>query len=677
MSSAQKLEFERRETPAGDDERPASAGSEAGVGAMPGPERKATAGLARRVEVQTVLYNLTDRLHRAESRAASYDAAMDAMFDGLACQRASILLFDKTGLMKFVAWRGLSEGYRRAVEGHSPWTREDANARPILIGDIDAAELDDSLKQTIRAEGIGALGFFPLVAEGQLIGKFMGYYDRPQRFEDATVELGLTIARQLAFALSRIAAAEARRRLEKALIDIADAERARLLEIEAVMDSVPAAIWVARDAECSVITGNRAAYAMFRETPGDNISISARRERPLNFIAYWNGRALATDELPLRRAVLYGEQVRDFDIEYRFNDGAVRHMVANATPLRDAHGNVTGGVAAFIDVSEKKRFGAVQEHLAAIVEFSDDAIISKDTNGTILTWNQGAERLFGYRAEEIIGKKITTIVPEHLLDEEPQILRRIRNGERIDHYETVRRRKDGTLVDISLTVSPMRNAKGEIVAASKIARDISDKKKAEAQYNLLIAELNHRVKNTLATVVSIARQCFSGPETREARAAFNARIRGLAQSHARLAEADWTSIDLQSLFADEFAPYRRGGNVQIVGPPVALSPKCALTLGLAVHELATNAAKYGALSTDKGVVDVSWIIDPDDGSLAISWQERGGPPVTPPSRTGFGRLLLERAVAADLKSRISLDFAPDGLRFIAIIPSAQYRAQLP
>jgi PAS domain S-box-containing protein len=761
---------------------------------VPRAPAEAAVALARRVELQTVLYNLTDHLHRAETRVAIYDAAMDAMFEGLGCARASILLFEKHGPMKFVASRGLSETYRKDVEGHSPWTRADIDATPILVGDIEASNLGDALKDTIRCEDIAALGFFPLIADGQVIGKFMTYYNRPQDFAHDHTDLGVTIARQLGFAVSRIRGAEAReraednlrreqellrtiidripvmialytpdarvidlnaefqraigwsereaadgsllrelypdqayraevedfmsaangewmdirmktragelrdtiwtnlrlsdgvqigigvditerKRTEEALRRSTETERTRLLELEAVMDSVPAAIWVARDAACSVITGNRAAYALFREMPGANIAIAAQRERNLNFAAYVDGRPLAIDELPLRRAVR-GENVRDLEVEYRFKDGTVRHMVANATPLRDAHGTVTGGVVAFIDVTDRKRARDVQEHLAAIVESSDDAIISKDANGIILSWNKGAQRLFGYSADEIVGKNILTIIPEHLRDEEPEILSRIRSGESIDHYETQRRRKDGTLVDISLTVSPMRNGRGEIVAASKIARDISDKKKAEAQHSLLMAELNHRVKNTLATVISIARQSFSGPEMREARAAFNSRIRGLAQSHSRLAEADWTSVDLKSLFEDEFAPYRQSGNVDVAGPPVALSPKCALTLGLAIHELATNAAKYGALSINKGCVEVRWTIDRNTDALTISWQERCGPPVVAPARSGFGRLLLERVVAADLKASVALSFQPEGAAFTAVIPSAQYRAQL-
>ncbi|HLY05132.1 MAG TPA: PAS domain S-box protein [Rhizomicrobium sp.] len=632
--------------------------------------------LARQAEVLAVLFNLTDRLHRAESRDAIYDATMDAMFEGLACDRAAILLFANDGPMRFVAWRDLSDPYRSAVEGHSPWRRNDIAARPIFIPDLDRSDLDAGLNDAVRHEGIRALGFFPVIAESRVIGKFMAYYDAPRSFGDDAVELGLTIARQLAFALSRIAAQEARSRVEQALFEIADAERRRLTELEALMESAPVAIWVTRDPECRIVTGNPAAHALFHVPPGANLSLLGQNgERPATYRLFRGGSELR--EGPVWRAA-HGEIVRDFEMEVRYTDGAApRHIVGNAMPLVGADNKIFGAVAAFVDITERKKLGNVQEHLASIVEFSDDAIISKDTSGVILSWNKGAERLFGYKAEEIVGRNITTIIPHHLLHEEPTILARIKSGERIDHYETQRRRKNGTLVDISLTVSPMRNQKGEIVAASKIARDITEKKKAEAQHNLLVAELNHRVKNTLATVVSIARQSFSGPEMREARGAFNARIRGLAQSHARLAEADWTSVELQALFEDEFAPYRQGGNVRLSGPPVALSPKAALTLGLAIHELATNAAKYGALSADGGRVDVRWSIDATDDALSISWVESGGPPVVPPTRHGFGRLLLERALGADLKSTITLAFAPEGVRFTAVIPALQYRAQIP
>jgi len=317
-----------------------------------------------------------------------------------------------------------------------------------------------------------------------------------------------------------------------------------------------------------------------------------------------------------------------------------------------------------------------RQRLAAIVESSDDAILSKDLNGILMSWNSGAQRLFGYTADEMLGKSVTILIPDDHLAEEPKILERIRRGERVEPYETVRRRKDGSLIDISLTVSPIMDASGKVVGASKIARDISERKRAEQalaeaaeQRDLLVAELSHRVKNTLATVVSIAQQSFSKDQTVEdARHSFSARIKALGQTHGRLAETNWAGVSLETILLDEFAPYRRSDspNVRVSGPPVSLNPKQALTLGMAIHELMTNAAKYGALSTKGGCVDVSW--DINAGELAMHWVERGGPRVAEPKRSGFGRLLLERALAADVRGKVRLDFAESGLKCDIVVP---------
>ena len=154
---------------------------------------------------------------------------------------------------------------------------------------------------------------------------------------------------------------------------------------------------------------------------------------------------------------------------------------------------------------------------------SDDAIISKNLDGIITSWNSGAERLFGYTAEEAIGKPMTILIPPDRINEEPGIIARIRRGERIEHYETVRRRKDGSPIDISLTVSPIKDSDGTIIGASKIARDITERKRAEKQQQLLVGEIKHRIKNLLATVQAIARQTLqNAPE--EDRNAFIARL---------------------------------------------------------------------------------------------------------------------------------------------------------
>ena len=176
--------------------------------------------------------------------------------------------------------------------------------------------------------------------------------------------------------------------------------------------------------------------------------------------------------------VLRGEEV-DFECELEFPSIGTRRLTIAYRPEPGDQAGVPGWIASLLDVTEERQGDAARRQLASIVESSDDAIISKDLEGTIISWNPGAERLFGYTAEEIVGKSITAIIPDELLDEEPMILARVRHGEPIEHFETVRRCRDGRLVDISLTVSPMRDASGQILGASKIARDITARKRAE------------------------------------------------------------------------------------------------------------------------------------------------------------------------------------------------------
>ncbi|HEY1231808.1 MAG TPA: PAS domain S-box protein [Candidatus Binatia bacterium] len=188
-------------------------------------------------------------------------------------------------------------------------------------------------------------------------------------------------------------------------------------------------------------------------------------------------------------------------------DGVEVPIDDSAAPINDATGHILGVVLVFRDITERRRAEKTQATLAAIVESSEDAIVSKDLDGRIMTWNVGAERLFGYRQEEVIGKSITLIIPPDRTGEEVIILQRIRNGERVEHYETVRVRKDGSPIDISLTVSPVKSADGTIVGASKIARDITERKKmerqlleADRQKDNFIAILAHELRNPLSPI---------------------------------------------------------------------------------------------------------------------------------------------------------------------------------
>jgi PAS domain S-box-containing protein len=297
---------------------------------------------------------------------------------------------------------------------------------------------------------------------------------------------------------------------------------------------------------------------------------------------------------------------------------------------------------------------------AAVIESSDDAIITKNLNGIITSWNAGAERVFGYTPGEAIGRSVTILIPADHVDEEPAILERIRRGERIDHYETVRMHKDGTPLNISLTVSPIKDVSGKIVGASKIARDITERTQASAQIKLLAREAEHRTRNILATVQATI-HLTQAEDAAEFKQAIEGRIRALANVNNLFVETRWQGAELRTLVAQELEPYRRdnGTRIGIDGPELLLEPSMAQTMAVVLHELATNAAKYGPLSIDGGSVAVTWTSG-EDGRLSLSWTETGGPPVREPTRKGFGTRVMARMVE-QLKGRISFDWRPEGV----------------
>ena len=360
--------------------------------------------LRKRGRDQTALYRLTDTLYRAEQLGQVYEAAFDAICTTLTCSRASILLFDEAGEMQFVAWRGLSEAYRQAAAGHSPWQPHDRDPDPIFIEDIDKAEIGSAIKDAIKKEGIAALAFIPLVENGKVIGKFMTYYERPHFYPKDEADLAMNIAHQLGFSIER-----------------------KRAEME-------------------------------------------------------------------RRA-------------------------------------------------------------------------------------------------------------------------------------------------------------------------------AERRQKLLINELNHRVKNTLATIQSLATQTLRGAGVaQEIRASLDSRLAALARSHDILTQEQWERARLREVVERSLEPFASDETATarfiIEGDDVLLSPKTALSLGMALHELATNAAKYGALSIPAGKVFIRWTMEPNSTKQVVKlvWHERNGPLVVTPKRRGFGTRLIERALAYDLRGKVKLDFAPDGLR---------------
>ncbi|WP_312367144.1 PAS domain S-box protein [Ensifer sp.] len=314
--------------------------------------------------------------------------------------------------------------------------------------------------------------------------------------------------------------------------------------------------------------------------------------------------------------------------------------------------------------------------LAAIVESSDDAIVSKSLCGVITTWNQSAERIFGYRAEEAVGKPITIVIPSDRLEEEPAILARIQAGERVDHFETVRRRKDGALIDISLTISPIRNNRGEIIGASKVARDISERRRIAEHRELLLREMHHRVKNLFAvtgSLITLAARSAATPG--ELAADMKDRLMALSRAHemtlpSLVQSAEDQDTTLFQLLSRILEPYSRQGIRlwRIAGEDVGIRREKITDLALMLHEFSTNATKYGALSVEGGTIDITTALSPD--AIELVWLETNGPLASDPAETpfsGFGQVLEDR-ISHGLNAQIERTWTQGGLAIRLSIP---------
>jgi PAS domain S-box-containing protein len=302
--------------------------------------------------------------------------------------------------------------------------------------------------------------------------------------------------------------------------------------------------------------------------------------------------------------------------------------------------------------------------VASIVESSYDAILSTDMGRKITTWNNAAARLYGYTSDEVIGRPIAILIPPDRRDEHRTIRGRIERGERIENYETVRQRKDGSSVNVSLTISPVRNAEGKVVGGSSIVRDITERKRAEAREKMLMAELDHRVKNVLARVAMVAMCSRNGNSSvAEFSRSLDGRIQSMAAAHALLSQKGWQGVGLEALVRSQLAPYATDANIAIHGTDVILTAAAIQAMGTVLHELVTNAAKYGALSVSTGRVMVSWERKPNGhaANLVFEWREFGAPRTAVEAKSGYGTRLIRELVPHELGGTVDLEFAAEGV----------------
>ena len=428
----------------------------------------------------------------------------------------------------------------------------------------------------------------------------------------------------------------------------------------------------------------------------------------------------------------------------------------------------------------------LRDFYAALVESSDDAIVAKNPDGIVISWNPAAEKLFGWTSEEMVGGSIRRLLPPDRHEEEDQILARIRAGERVKPFYTKRLHKNGHLLDVQVSVSPVRDSAGKIIGASKLARDVgeylrvqhavreseerfrmlaenisqfawmahpngnifwfnkrwyeftglsddeamdltrrrvvhpdhrkrvvatylkaigagedyedtfpmrskdgeycwflsrakpicneageivrwfgtntdvTEQREQSEQIRLLLMEVNHRSKNMLTTIQALARRSAPGDAGFIAR--FEDRVQSLAINQDILVGREWREVPLDELIALQLAFIDDApGEFRVAGPPLSLAPRAAEVIGMAMHELATNSLKHGALSAEGGSVDIGWSHRPDGSGIQLWWRESGGPAVVQPEHNGFGMTLIRDVPRHNLGAEVSLKFHPGGV----------------
>ncbi|MBN2974272.1 PAS domain-containing protein [Roseomonas aeriglobus] len=320
------------------------------------------------------------------------------------------------------------------------------------------------------------------------------------------------------------------------------------------------------------------------------------------------------------------------------------------------------------DITELRASEEERESFVRLAENSADFVGMARTDGSVFYMNDAAKRLVGLEGADITRLTIADFFPpEQVETVAREVLPAVdRDGQWVGELD-FRHFRTGELIPVLYSVFPVTDATGALIGYGTVTRDFRERRRAEDDMRLMNGELAHRLKNVLAVVQSVAAQTLRGvPEAEAASRNLSARLVALGAATDVLTGTSWRSADLRELATRALSPHGRiGERILLSGPAVTLRPELTVAFALALHELATNAAKYGALSNDIGTVTLAWSVDGDgdDGVLAVSWREQGGPPVTPPERKGFGSVLIERSLRSYFSGKAATDYRPDGLVF--------------
>jgi two-component system CheB/CheR fusion protein len=354
-------------------------------------------------------------------------------------------------------------------------------------------------------------------------------------------------------------------------------------------------------------------------------------------------------------------------IERELEVGGGATFIMRIRPYRTLDGSVEGVVITFVDISSRRAMEQMLREHAAIVQVSQDALIGITPDCRIRSWNPAAALLFGYSASESIDQPVGLLGVADLLGHDSDLVRRAIGGATLGPLETTGRNRAGDVLDLEVTLVPILGAPGVVLGLALSARSIAERKEADEHRTMLVRELSHRVKNALATVKAIAFQTLRTAPTSEAfKESFSARLMALSKTHDLLTLREWHGAMLRDVVEAELRPYQDEAGIRwrCEGPTVSVSAKAALALGMAFHELATNATKYGAFSASGGRVNVTWrqqTVDTEE-RIEVLWAESGGPEVKERGERGFGTRLISDGLADELDGDVTLTFDPAGVR---------------
>jgi len=366
----------------------------------------------------------------------------------------------------------------------------------------------------------------------------------------------------------------------------------------------------------------------------------------------------------------------DVKCRLQLNDGTTSWVRYQADYTISTTKNSASLYGFLTDISDstsmQEAFYEAEEKYRLIVESSTGfAILTINLDGNVSSWNVGAERITGWKADDIIGKSSSLFfTPEDRENGgfEEELKNALKHGMAED--ERWHMRADGSRFWGSGLMMPLKEKDGRNKGFLKIVRDQTEKRQEETRRELLVGELNHRVKNTLASVQSIAQlTLLSKPEPADFVESFTARIIALSRAHSLLTRKSWKNVQLSDVLAEALSPFHDQNHlrIQFKGESVVLTPQQAIALNMTFHELVTNAAKYGALSVKDGQLDVLWHLT-DENRLTIQWHERSDLPVTQPLNKGFGTRLIQQSITGELSGKVEFDFNHSGFRCFIEVP---------